>query len=384
MDIYVLLVITGIWFIYGLFMKLIKRRKYDYSFVVAFVFLLGAGYFYYYEETTTELYTIFSYSTFALFSLLLIVDNFSLNSNKSGGEGNYRELEEELEELSEASELIRLRFISTIELINDGISFREEQLIFGTDRFIQILGMEDNEFSVEEYRSLIHKDDLIQYDMKLEKLTKKYPLYSIKYRVKKEGKYIWISERGKLIYLGKKKSYISTIKTMDIKLYPESDVDVLNTLPQFKKMYEEMQRMNRQNLPYHFVLIQLTNVPKINEKYGRDFGDLMMGEYLSKLRFKFIKDNKSLFRISGIKFGLLVKDKSKFALLDRALVGSGELMTLQMQFGGVTQTIYPNLGITESPYGGKNPDKVIKEAEEALSLSLRDDYETSFCYYGKN
>ncbi len=219
--------------------------------------------------------------------------------------------------------------------------------------------------------------------MKIDKLSRKYPTYSIKYRVKKEGKYLWISEKGKLLIINKKRSYITTIKTMDIKKYPETDVDVLNTLLDFKDMYTEMQKLNRQKNAYNLVLIQLTNIPKINEKYGRDFGDLMMGEYLSKLQYKFIKDHKSLFRITGIKFGLIIKDKTKFDLLDRALVGTGELLTLRLQFGGITQTIYPNLGISESPYGGKNPDDVIMEAEEALSLTMREDFDSSFCFYNR-
>ena len=381
MSTYITLSILGIWLIYAIVIKLTKKRKYDYSFVVAFVFLLGYGYFYLNNELDTTYYMYYSYAILALFAIWLIIDNLLLLFKKNVSEFDFYDLEKELEEVSDAGELLRRRFISTIELINDGIAFRDGEYIFGTDQFIDITGLESNEFTVEEYRSMIHKDDLVQYDLKLEKLSKKYPTYTIKYRVKKEGKYLWISERGKMIIIEKKRSYITTIKTMDIKLYPESDVDVLNSLQDYKIMYEEMQRLNRQKKPYHFVMIQLTNIPKINEKYGRDFGDLMMGEYLSKLRFKFIKDNQSLFRITGIKFGLLIKDKSKFDLLDRALVGTGELMTLQMNFGGVTQTVYPNLGITEAPYGGKNPDKVINEANEALRLSLQDDMDTSFCYY---
>lgn len=383
MNTYITLGIIGIWLIYAIIIKLTKKRKYDYSFVVAFVFLLGYGYFYLNQQLDTDLYQYYSYAILALFAIWLIIDNLLLLFKKNVSEFDFHDLEKELDEISDASELLRRRFISTIELINDGIAFRDGDFIFGTDRFIDITGLEENEFRVEEYRDMIHKDDLVQYDMKLEKLSKKYPTYTIKYRVKKDGKYLWISERGKMIIIDKKRSYISTIKTMDIKRYPESDVDVLNTLQDSKNMFEEMQRLNRQKKPYHLVMIQLTNIPKINEKYGRDFGDLMMGEYLSKLRFKFIKDNQSLFRISGIKFGLLIKDKSKFDLLDRALVGTGELMTLQMNFGGVTQTVYPNLGITEAPYGGKNPDVVINEANEALQLSLRDDFETSFSYYNK-
>ena len=186
-----------------------------------------------------------------------------------------------------------------------------------------------------------------------------------------------------MIIIDKKPSYITVIKPMDLKLYPETDVDVLNNLQDYKKMYQEMQKLSRAKTPYNFVLIQLTNIPTINEKYGRDYGDLMMGEYLSKLRFKFIKDNKSLFRISGLKFGLIIKDKSKFDILDRALVGTGELLNLRMSFGGNTQTIFPNLGISESPYEGKNTDVVYREANEALTLTMKEKFNQSFCFYDR-
>jgi GGDEF domain-containing protein len=125
----------------------------------------------------------------------------------------------------------------------------------------------------------------------------------------------------------------------------------------------------------------LSNIPKINEKFGRDFGDLMMGEYLSKLRFKFIKDNRSLFRISGIQFGLLIKDDKKFELLDRALVGTGELLTMRMKFGGVSEVIYPNLGISVSPYEGKSPEDVYQEALTALKRTEKESYSKSYAYY---
>jgi GGDEF domain-containing protein len=383
MEYYVVLAIIGIWFIYGILIKLTKKRKYDYSMIVAFVFLLGIGYFYFFDDFESFNYIVYSYSTIAVFAFWVIIDNTLLLFKKNVSEFDFYDLEQELEHVSGSFELLRRRFISTIELLNDGISFRDDDNMFGTNRYIEIMGIKDNDFTYQGFQSIMFRDDLVQYKIKLEKLTKKYPVYTIKYRIEKEDETIWVIETGKMIFINKKRSYITTIKTMDIKLFPETDVDVLNTLKGFKKMYQEMQKLSRQKQSYHLVIIQLTNVPKINEKYGRDFGDLMMGEYLSKLRYKFIKDNKSLFRISGIKFGLIVKDKGKFDLLDRALVGTGELLTLKMQFGGVSQTIFPNLGISESPYEGKTPDIVYGEADEALHLSLKDAFEKSYCFYDR-
>lgn len=381
MDPYIVVSIVGLWFLYALLIKLTKKRKYDYSIVVAFVFLVGLGYFYFYEgfDGTTFLY--YSYVSTAVFAIWMILDNVILLFKKNVSEFDFRSLEEKLEYVSGASELLRHRFISTIELLNDGISFRDEEFIFGTDQYLEIIGVKSNEFSIQEFENLLIKEDLVQYKMTLEKCSKKYPTYRIKYRVKIGDEIRWVREHGKMIMLNKKRSFISIVKPLELKLYPETDVDVLNNLESDKKMMEEMQQLYRQKLPYHLVIIQLTNVPKINEKYGREFGDLMMGEYLSKIRFKFIKDNKSLFRISGIKFGLIVKEKNKFAVMDRALVGSGELFTMNMKFGGVTQTIFPNLGISESPYEGKTPKRVREEAESALALTLKDGYDKSFAYF---
>ena len=383
MPFYIPLSIIGLWLIYGIIIKLTKKRKYDFTFLVAFVFLLGFGFFVLNKDFESYTYTLFTYATIALFAFWLIIDNSILLFKKNVSEFDFHDLERELEHVSDSSELVRQRFISTIELFSDGISFRDGDVIFGTDRYKELMGLKSNEFTYEVFQNMMEKDDLVQYKMKVDKLSKKYPMYSIKYRIKNGDKNLWIIERGKMIIIDKKPSYISVIKPIDLKLYPETDVDVLNNLPDYKKMYQEMQDLSRSKKPYNLVLIQLTNIPTINEKYGRDYGDLMMGEYLSKLRFKFIKDNKSLFRISGLKFGLIVKDKNKFDLLDRALVGTGELLNLRMSFGGITQTIFPNLGISESPYEGKNSDIVYKEASEALMLTLKENFNQSFCFYDR-
>ena len=375
--------IIGLWLIYSIIIKLTKKRKYDFTYIVAFAFLFAFGYFYVFEDLTALPFTIYSYVTGAVFAIWLIGDNSLLLFRKNVSEYDFHNLEQTIEHISDASELLRQRFISTIELLTDGISFREDDTIFGTDRYIEIFGIESNEFPVEEFEKRIVKEDLVQYKMTLEKLSKKYPTYTIKYRVQNGDSIEWVIERGKLMIINKKRALVSLVKMMDVKLYPETDVDVLNNLPNHKDMREEMQRLHRKKHAYHFVLIQLTNIPIINEKYGRDFGDLMMGEYLSKLRFKFIKDNRSLFRISGIQFGLIIKEKSKFDLLDRALVGAGELFTMQLKFGGVTQTIYPNLGISEAPYEGKNADMVLREATQALAQTLQEGYGYSFSFFGR-
>ncbi len=381
MEFYIPLVIVGLWFLYSLLIKLTKKRKYDYSIVFAFVFLVAFGYMYINDYTKADWFIYYSYGSVAFFAIWLIIDNIILLSSKNISDEEHQELKQELKETNKAAELLRKRFISTIELSNDGMIFREEESIFGTDKFVEYFEVKSNQLSSEEFDEIIVSEDLIEYKNKFEKLTKKYPVFTIKYRVKIQGGYRWILEQGKLVIIDKKRTYISMVRPMDIKLYPKTDVDVLNNLLDYRRMIEEMQRLTRTKNTYHLVLINLSNIPKVNQKFGRDFGDLMMGEYLSKLRFKFIKDNQSLFRISGIKFGMIIKDKSKFELMNRALVGQGELFNMNMKFGGVSQTIFPNLGIAECPYIGKNAELVYSEAEKALKLTMNENYNKSYSFY---
>jgi len=370
------------WLVYNIIIRLKMKKKADYSFIVIFIFILVFIYFYYYGDIDSIYYDYYTYTLLGIFPLILVYKNLKTVFTKELTEFDFNALEKEIKELNFDSELMRERFISTIELLHDGICFKDEgEQYFGSDKFIEFFSLDDNLFSKELFESKIHKEDLTQYNIVIDKLSKKQPTYSITYRVENNSEILWIKEVGKKLFLDKKESVVSIIKPMDVKLYPETEADVLNQLPRFKTMYEEMQKLVRLKTQFHFVIIQLTNIPIINEKYGRDVGDLMMGEYLKKLRYNFIKDNLSLFRMDGIRFGLIIKDIKKFELLNRALTGGGDLLNLNLIFGGITQTLYPNLGISVCPFEGKSSDQVLNEAKEALNITLKETYDVNYCFY---
>lgn len=381
MNFYLNVAVVVFWLLYTVMIKMTKKRKYDYSGIFAFVFLISSGYILYFKYDQQDWYQFYVLGILAFFILWIIIDNIVLLFGKNISGDEFKKLKNKLKDVNEESERLRVRFISTIELSFEGIMFKENEHIFCTDKCVSYLGLNDNVISIEDYKKLIHKDDLHEFEKQVEKLSKRQPTVLLKYRMKKSGIYVWIEEKIKLIIFDNERTYISTLKPIDIRQYPTTDVDVLNTIQSDKYMREEMQRLSRSNSPYYLVIINLTNVSVINKKFGRDFGDLMIGEYLSKLRFKFIKDSKSLYRISGVKFGLIVKDKNKFEILKRALVGQGELFSMNMKFGGVNQMIVPNIGISEAPYGGKNTDLVIDEAEKALSKTFVENYGKSYCFY---
>ena len=384
MDLYFVIALLVVWTGFNFILKFANKNKADYSFIVTFAYALGFIYYYFYDLMGSIYYTYYTYSLIGFMTIILMFKIIISVFRKDKTEADFQKLEEEIIDLNNDSELLRKRFISTIEILNDGMCFKDEgEDFFGTDKFIEYFGLKNNVFTKEMFEGLIYKDDLIQYKSILEKLTKKSPIYNTTYRIINDGNLVWIKEVGRKIFLDKKTSIISIIKPMDIRQFPESEIDVLNQLPLYKNMYEEIQKLIHSKVPFTFLIIHLLNVPNINEKYGRDVGDLMMGEYMKKLRYNFIKDNHSLYRIGGIDFGLIIKDDRKVELIDRALKHGGDLFNLTMVFGGITQTLYPNLGISESNREGKIADQIIDEATEALKITLKDSYDANYKYFNE-
>ncbi len=382
MDLYVVITLLVVWTGFNLILKFANKNKADYSFIVTFAYAMGFAYYYFYDLMDTQNYKYYTYSLIAFMIIILMFKIVISVFRKDITEADFMKLKKEIIALNEESELLRKRFISTIEILNDGLCFKDEgEDFFGTDKFIEYFGLKNNVFSEEKLAEIIYPDDLPVYKNTLEKLTKKRPFYSTTYRVIKDDELLWIKEVGRKIYIDKKTSIISIVKPMDIKEYPESEIDVLNSLPSYKKMYQEVQDLIHVKELFTILIIRLSNIPKINEKYGRDVGDLMIGEYMKKLRYNFIKDNHSLYRVGGINFALIIKDERKVELIDRALQHGGDLFNLTMIFGGITQTLYPNIGISEFNNEGKNADQIIYEAMEALKVTLKDSYDANYHYH---
>ncbi len=384
MDLYIVIPLLIVWIGFNLILRLAHKNKADYSFIVTFAYVLGFLYFYFYDLIDTVNYQYYTYSLIGVMILILMLKIIISVFRKDITKADFQKLKDEIITINDEQELLRKRFISTIEILNDGLCFKDEgEDFFGTDKFIEYFGLESNSFDKKTFDDLIYKDDLPLYKNTIEKLSKKRPDYTTTYRVKKNDDYIWIKEVGKKISINKKTSIISLVKPMNIREYPESEIDVLNQLPSSKKMYQKIQEIIHTKKQFTLYAIHLSNIPNINEKYGRDVGDLMMGEYLKKLRYNFIKDNHSLYRIGGINFGLIINDERKVELIDRALQHGGDLLNLTMVFGGITQTVYPNLGISKFNNEGETADQIIKEATKALKITLKDSYDANFNYYNK-
>ena len=295
-----------------------------------------------------------------------------------------QKLNSENKQLIVRSESLRKRFIAMIELLKDGLAFKSDDgMMFANDSLMTMIGFNNNEFSQIDYEAKIHPDDLTMYQNTLRKLTKKKATYEITYRFKKDQKYIWLKEHGTLIHYEDRTMIINLVKSVDVRQYPETEVDILNRLKIDHEMLEHLQSLNRMRKEYYLVFIELSNIPAINRKYGRDIGDLMMGEFLNKMRFNFVKEDQSYFRLSGIRFAMVVKDERKYEILERALKHGGEALNFAMNFGGIEETIFPSFGIQKITVFDEPIDELIERTMKALDIALSDNTHENYFIMGK-
>lgn len=287
---------------------------------------------------------------------------------------DFFEMEKELDELKSSSELLRLRYISTIGLMNEGLLFYNDDLTswFASEQFGKITGISKSDMTLEDYAKLIHPDDQNQYLSTIKKASKKTPSFDIKYRVNRENQYIWIEEKGRIFEFEKRLQIISSIRGIDVKLFPETLIHEIDSLPNEPAMFQYLSQTTKEPESFYLIMIQLTNIPDINSRFGRDVGNLMIAEYIKKMRFHFAKDINSIFRITGIQFALIIKEQRKYDILYRALQSGGELINLMINIGGIQQVVYPNLGIIKhEPWSTYSLTEFVGFANKALEEAIR-------------
>lgn len=358
----------------GFFYKAFKWWKFLLSFLVIGIYVVLT----YFPTVITfvDIALIESYFPYGIFFFVLLFaltfkNKIKITQNLT--DYDFFELEKELDEIKSSSELLRLRYISTISLLPVGLIFYDEDLhgLFATDQFLEITGTKNNNLSLEEYASLIHKDDQSAYLQNIRKASKKNPNFEMKYRVLKSGIYVWVIETVKVFEFEKKTQLISTIKGIDIKLFPETSIHEIDSLPQEPQLFQYLNQIMKETEPFYVVMIHLTNIPDINSRFGREVGNLMIAEYIKKMRYHFAKDINSIFRITGIQFALIIKEQRKYEVLLRALQSGGDLINLSLAIGGIQQVIYPNLGLVKrDPWSNYSMNELINLSNKALNEAI--------------
>ncbi len=287
---------------------------------------------------------------------------------------DFFELEKELKNTKDISELLRKRFIYTIGLLNDGIIFYDDDRegLFLTDEILKVIGSNEAQIKMEEYLEYFHSEDKNTYLQTIKKVSKKVPEFIQKYRLKIGDSYTWVEEKGKMFEHGNKEYIISIIKKIDMKLFPETSIQIIDGLPNEDDLTNQLSTLRKDKKTFYLAMMHLTNIPDINKRFGRDVGNLMIAEYVKQMKFHFARENNTIFRITGIQFAVIIQDEQRYANLHRALVSGGDLINVRINIGGIVQVVYPNIGIIKNdPWQNIDISEFISLSNKALEEAIR-------------
>lgn len=289
-------------------------------------------------------------------------------------------MEKDLAESIDELDIIKNRFITILEKSKEGIFFTDlnNKSIWINDVLLKELCLNQNDLSLEEYISNIHPEDLAIYKSKMAQINNIHPNYSISYRFNTGTKYIYVKEEGKRISRGNQIELCGILKPIDSSKYLKSDVDIDGVLSE-SEMLSCMNRLYSQDRMFLAVMIKMTSIPKINEQYGRNIGNMALSEYLKLINQRFI-DNNYLYRLSGLEFMAIITDYRKMEQLKNGLHNGEKVLHVQAEYGSMIVKVDVNMGIIYSTEAKDSKD-VIKKVKEALKIASNEQFRTNFAYY---
>ena len=307
-----------------------------------------------------------------------------LNIGQKKTDASLAEVERELMSKNKDLESIQYKFIAALELTSEGIFFNDldESYIWGNDVFVKELKIGSNTIAYLAYRELIHPEDLGVYTDAIKNLTPERPTYSLTYRIRVGNNYTFVKECGKRIFDDPNSNVIlGFTKVVNSSGFEKTNLAEVDSAKSLEELLVEMNSLFNDKRLFQLVCVNLTTLPDINNRNGRAVGNMIMNEYLKRLRNNFLSENGCLYRASGLVFYLLITDTRKMEFLRKGLLADSNSMNLSMNFGAMHADLKVNIGVAEAITDGLNKDELIKNCNAAINTSLNPNYSLNYAYF---
>ena len=293
-------------------------------------------------------------------------------------------VEKELQERNLELESIRHKFIATLDISEEGLFYidLDERIIWASDKLVEFLNLPGNTLDLTDFRRMIEPEDLKKYLAILGDLTINKKQYSTSYRVMVNGRYTWFKEKGKRLFEDTHSAVImGTMNPMKTKHFLSSNIDELDRLKDDHELMVSMNKLFRDNRYFHLVVFKLKNIPKINETHGREVGNMLMAEYVKKMRTSFVTESGDIFRMSGIDFAVTITDPRKIDILQNGIKSNKTFLNLVMQYGSISVELEVFAGIAIGGSDAHDEHKLYQAAMQALKIAENPQFSAHGCYY---
>lgn len=293
-------------------------------------------------------------------------------------------VEKKLNESNKDLESIKQKFIATLSISKEGLFSidLDAKSLWASTALIELLELPSPVVDLDDFRKLFHPDDLTTYLSTLAELSLTKQQYYIKYRIYCKGNYIWVEERGKRIF---DDHYTTTImgslNRVKTRHFQASEIDILDNLGDYHQLLVKMNNLLENNKHFYTLLIELNNIPKINGDYGRSVGNMAMAEYLSKMEQTFITESGAIYRISGLKFVILITDPRKLDFIAKGIRNKENFLDLQFSYGSINAELLVYAGVSISGEDGYKEEHLYQAAEEALKIAKNPQFSHQGVFY---
>lgn len=289
-------------------------------------------------------------------------------------------VEEQLNDKSKNLDDIKIKFQATLELSQEAIMFNnlKDNEIWANDNLVKLLHLRGNSVDMDEFLSLIYKEDLEYYKTVLKNLTVDEPSYETSYRIRVGASYIYVKEKGKRLFDAEHDQIMSYLYVVKSNHYERSNIPELDNVKSQAELLAKLDELYKSTRPFELVTFKINNLPNINEEFGRDMGNMVLAEYIKALNKSFIDDNL-IYRTSGLEFTFIIIDYRKMDLLRQALKND-KLLHAQMRYGNNSIETDVYMGVASSnEVPGKN--YLIEAVKKSLKAALMPQMRTNYIYY---
>ncbi len=293
-------------------------------------------------------------------------------------------VEKELNERSGELESIRHKFIATLDLSEEGLFYidLDERSIWASDHLVETLHLPGNLLDLTDFRRLIDAEDLKKYLAMLGELSMNKRQYSISYRILVEGRYLWFKEKGIRLFEDQNTSTImGTLKPQRTRHFQASNIDELDLLKDKNEFMLHMHKLFNDGRYFQCMIFRLKNMPQLNEEYGREVGNMLMAEYIKKMRLNFVTESGGIFRITGVEFAVLLTDPRKIDVLENGTASNPKFLNLEMQYGSILAELEVVAGIAIGGSDASEEHDLYQAAIQAIKVSENPKYSAQICYY---
>ena len=166
----------------------------------------------------------------------------------------------------------------------------------------------------------LKEEDLDVYTNTIRSLTPERPSYSLTYRFRVGEKYEFVKESGKRIFEDPNSNVIlGFARKVEANHFEKTSMSEIDSARSIDELLATLDTLYSERRIFQLVCVNLTTLPDINNRSGRAVGNMIMNEYLKRLKSNFMSDSGVIYRASGLVFYFIITDTRKMEFFKRGL-----------------------------------------------------------------